>query len=259
VSQEIPDFDLEKYLNHGGIPRHYLAEKRVLKDEMEDYTALYLKEEILDEALTRKLDGFSRLLETMARHSGDELAIEAFASDCGIKAGTFRNYLDILKDTLVGFEVSPFLSTKKRKAITRSKFFLFDVGVANHLAGRGWLTPKSELFGKAFEHWVAMELRAFLAYRRIRAPLCYWRSTSQFEVDFIVGDELAIEVKGTSMVQDRMLKGLVALGEENLVRNRIVVSLDPKPRKMSGVFEGIEILPWQDFLTRLWGGEWTLG
>ena len=246
--KEITDFDLLRYLNHGGIPRHYLTPDDALQNELDDYTALYLKQEILDEALTRNLDGFARFLEVMAIHSGDELAIEGFAGDCGVKAPTFRNYIEILKDTLIGFEVTPFLLTKKRKAITRSKFYLFDVGVAGFLAGRGTLRPRSELFGKAFEHFIAMELRAFLSYLRVREPLSYWRSTSQFEVDFVVGTKLAIEVKATELVQDRMLKGLRALAEEKIVSRRIVVSLDSAPRKV----DGIEILPWQLFLDRLW-------
>jgi predicted AAA+ superfamily ATPase len=129
---------------------------------------------------------------------------------------------------------------------------LFDVGVAGFLSGRGMIGPKNPLFGKAFEHFIAMEIRAFLSYNRVRAPLTYWRSTSQFEVDFILGRELAIEVKGTELVHDRMLKGLRALAEEKLVKKHIVVSLDPSPRKT----DGVDIIPWREFLAMLWGREW---
>lgn len=251
TSREIPVFDLFRYLNHGGIPRHYSAPPEQIHNELDDYVSLYLKQEILDEALTRSLEGFSRFLDVMALHSGDELAIENFASDCAIKASTFRNYIDVLKDTLIGFEVPPFLSTRKRKAITRSRVYLFDVGVAGFLSGRGMLAPKHPLAGKAIEHFVAMEIRAFLAYRRIRKPLMYWRSTSQFEVDFIVGRDIAIEVKAAELVHERMLKGLRALSEEGLVKRHIVVSLDPRPR----VIDGVEVLPLEEFLRQLWSGE----
>ena len=252
TSQEITDFNLNRYLNHGGIPRHYLTNPSDLQREFDDYTSLYLKEEIFDEAVTRNLEGFSRFLEIMALHSGDELAIEHFASDCAIKASTFRNYIDILKDTLIGFEIPAFSATRKRKAITRSKIFLFDVGITNFLAGRSNLQPKNELYGRAFEHFIAMELRAYLAYRHIHAPLTYWRSTSQFEVDFILGTKVAIEVKATNMVHERMLKGLKALSEEKMIKNFIVISLDPRPRKL----DNIEILPWKEFLDQLWQGRW---
>lgn len=253
TTREIPDFNLERYLNHGGIPRHYLSPPEHIEDELDDYVSLYLKEEVADEALVRNIEGFSRLLEVMALHSGDELAYEAFASDTGIKVGAFKNHLEILKDTLIGFEVESFLKTKKRKAITRSKFFLFDVGVTRYLSKSGPLKPKNPLFGKAFEHFIAQEIRAYLNYKKIRIPLCYWRSTSQMEVDFIVGEKLALEVKATDTVTHRHLKGLLAFGEEKLPHHKVLVSMEARARKL----EGVEVLPWKVFLDRLWEGDFT--
>jgi predicted AAA+ superfamily ATPase len=251
VSAEIPDFDLLHYLNHGGIPRHYLARPNHIADELEDYVALYLKEEIKEEAVTRNLEAFARFLEVMALHSGDELAIESFASDCQVKASTFRNYLQVLEDTLIGFSVDAYQKTVKRKAITRSKFYLFDVAVTNYLANRMPVLPKSDAYGRAFEHWVALELRAYLKLRKPRLSLSYWRSVTQMEVDFVVGDDLAIEVKASQLVTERDLKGLRALREENLGHRLIVVSNDTGSRTI----DGIEILPWDAFSRALWGGK----
>ena len=112
--------------------------------------------------------------------------------DSGIAVRTIEAYFNILNDTLIGFSIPPFLSTSKRKAITRSKYFLFDIGVVNSLTRRGQVEFQSELFGRLFEHFIALELRAFLAYCNIDLPLQYWRSTSHFEVDFIIGNQLAI-------------------------------------------------------------------
>lgn len=89
--------------------------------------------------------------------------------------------------------------------------------------------------------------------QRIPALLCYWRSTTQYEVDLVVGTELAIEIKTTERVSDKHLKGLRALREEGLVRSFLVVSRDPVPRVMAG----IEILPWQIFLERLWARDFV--
>ena len=81
--------------------------------------------------------------------------------------------------------------------------------------------------------------------------LCYWRTTSQLEVDFIVGDRLAIEVKASSLVQDKHLKGLRALKEEKIktMKQFIVVSCDTTKRITE---DGIEIYPWRQFLEELW-------
>ncbi|MBP7866260.1 MAG: DUF4143 domain-containing protein [Acidobacteria bacterium] len=145
----------------------------------------------------------------------------------------------------------PFRRTSKRKAITRNKFWLFDVGVVNSLTRRGRIETGSELFGRAFEHFIALELRAWLSYTRQDMPLQYWRSTSKFEVDFVVGERFAVEVKGADQVGDRHLKGLRAFREEGLVPVLGVVSLDPEYRRTA---DGLHIWPWEIFLSRLWEG-----
>ena len=251
TSSEIGNIDLLRFFRRGGIPRHYLCEENQLSSEMDDYVHLYLKEEILQEAVTRNLEGFSRFLEIMALHSGDELSIESFSSDCAVKGNTFRNYIEVLKDTLIGFEVPAFSQTKKRKAITRSKFFLFDVGLSNHLSGRIVTPHKNEVYGRSMEHFIAMELRSYLKYNKRKEALCYWRSTSQFEVDFLVGDTLAIEVKSTSSVSEHHLRGLRAIGEEKIFKSLICVADVPLER----VVEDIKVMPWRIFLEKLWSGE----
>ncbi|MDX2020431.1 MAG: AAA family ATPase [Deltaproteobacteria bacterium] len=245
-SREIPNFDLITYLNRGGLPSILLSEHA--REELRSYTNLYLREEIKAEALVRKVDQFARFLDVVALGNGEELNFQGISSDTGIPASTVQNYLQILEDTLLGFALPPFGATKKRKAITRSKFFLFDVGVAGALASRGEVLPRSELFGRAFEHFILLELRAYLAYRRRDEPLQYWRSTSGFEVDIIVGNTLAIECKAADLVSERDLKGLKALGEEGLVKDFAIVSLDPQRRTVAGV----KVYPWAQFLDDLW-------
>jgi len=250
TSNEIPDFDLLKYLNRGGLPQVYLSPRP--EEELRAYTAMYLREEIQSEALTRNLQSFSAFLDVIALANGEEVNFQSLASDCGVSAGTLKNYIQILEDTLLGFSLKGFSGTKKRKAISRIKHYLFDVGVANSLAKRGEIRAKSELFGKAFEHWVIQEMRAYLSYARLPQEMTYWRSLSQFEVDLLVGEHLALEVKGTSLVQDKHLKGLRALKEEKIFKKYFVVSLDPHSRVTE---DGIEILPWKVYTQRLWAGD----
>jgi predicted AAA+ superfamily ATPase len=248
TSQEIPDFDLLTYLNTTGLPEFY--GQAGVSDYLKAYVGMYLQEEIKAEALIRNLAGFVRFLEVVALCNGQEINYANMSSDCGVPARTLEGYFGVLNDTLIGFSIPPFLSTTKRKAITRSKYFLFDIGVVNSLTERGQVALKSELFGRLFEHFIALELRAFLAYNFIDLPLQYWRSTSHFEVDFIIGNKLAIEVKGTDLVTDKDLKGLRVLKEEGLIQTYAVVSLDPHERLTA---DGIYIWPWEIFLKKLWG------
>ena len=122
-----------------------------------------------------------------------------------------------------------------------------------HLTRRGKVEPGSELFGNAFEHYLWMEISAHASYSEIFYPICYWRTASGIEVDFILGDhEIAIEVKSTKLAGPSHLKSLRRFKEEYKVKRSILVSLDSKSRRTE---DGIEILPWQTFLGQLWAGE----
>ena len=172
------------------------------------------------------------------------------AGDAQVPASTVREYYEILKDTFIAHEVPAFTETRKRKAISTWKYYLFDIGLARHLQGRRGLAPGSAEHGNAFESYIFQEIKAFCDYHRLGTP-AYWRSKSKIEVDFVFED-LAVEVKARKNVIGRDLKGLRALREEGLFTHYLLVSMEPMAREM----DGIRILPWTDFLDGLWGGEW---
>jgi uncharacterized protein len=246
TSHEIPNFDLVRYLNRGGLPGIWTSDEP--DEDLQSYVETYLREEVAAEALTRRLDQFARFLDIMGLTNGQELSYEGLSRDTGIQSKTIRNYVEVLSDTLLGFELKAFGNTAVRKAISRSKFYLFDVGVANTLAHQGAIQPKSAAFGVAFEHFLVLEVRAYLSYRRLTHAMSYWRSTSQMEVDLIVGHELALEFKASARITNHDLKGLKALREEGMVKRFMVVSQDAEPRTI----DGVAIVPWRTFLTQLW-------
>ncbi|OQB98122.1 MAG: hypothetical protein BWX81_00614 [Spirochaetes bacterium ADurb.Bin110] len=118
----------------------------------------------------------------------------------------------------------------------------------NALAGIQSIAPGTDEYGKAFEHFIYEELRAWLDYHRDDRPLTFWRTQDKKEVDFIVGDGIAIEVKAAELPQYRHLKGLIAIADEATFKHRILVCQAPEPR----LSEGIEILPVKAFLEALW-------
>ena len=123
-----------------------------------------------------------------------------------------------------------------------------DAQVARVLQNRRAIDPGSPEFGGAFEHWVFHELRCYADYMGKGAGLAFWRSLGGYEVDFILNDEIAIEVKASENIDARDMKGLRALMEERLLKNVIVVSREKMIRKVGG----ITILPWSHFMTALW-------
>lgn len=250
VSAEIPDFDLVRGINHGMLPRHYLAANP--KKRLEAYIGTYLKEEIQDEAVVRQLAAFNRFLDVAAQSNGEIINYKNIAQDCGVSAVTVKEYFAILQQTLIGYMLPAFTDSKKRRAITAPKFYYFDVGVANHLLHRSNLQQGSVDFGHAFEHLMIQELIAYLSYSESDEHLSYWRTASGYEVDAIIGDgRVAIEFKSSEEVQSKHTKGLKAFSEEYADARLIVVSMDVNPRMLNGV----EIVPATDFLQLLWEGK----
>jgi len=250
ISVEIPDFDLIRALNHGLLPRHYdSANPRKL---LSSYIGSYLQDEIVAEARIRNVHTFSLFLEVAALTNGEMINYTNIASDCGISAKTIKEYFQILEDTLIGRHLPSFQKRPKRRVITAPKFYMFDIGITNYLLNRTKIEKGTELFGKAFEHFIYQEIYAHSRYSDVNYPMYYWRTASQIEIDFVLGDhEVAIEVKATDQATVRHLKGLKAFAEEYDVKKLILVSNDPLPR----LVDDIEILPWKVFLERLWKDE----
>jgi predicted AAA+ superfamily ATPase len=239
-------FNLLRALNQGTIPSVYFSDAP--EEDLRTYVGTYLKEEITAEGLTRNIPAFARFLEVAAACNGRMINKTEVANDARVPRTTVAEYFEILKDTLLGYELPAWNRTRKRKAIETAKFYLFDVGVARALQRLPALTPRSTDFGDALEHYVSHELMTYIDTRRPGTELHYWRSTSQFEVDFILGGHTAIEVKATRSVSSRDLKGLNALSEEGLMKQLLLVCQEPVPRKIGDVL----VLPWRDFLQQLW-------
>lgn len=248
---EIPDFDLDRYLRFGGLPAIYASEYP--EEELNAYVKTYLYEEIQAEGLVRNLMPFSRFLTTAALQNGQVLNFAKIASDTGIPASTIREYYVLLEDTLLGFQVLPWTKTKKRKSIATSKFYLFDLGVTHTLTGTKTLDRNSDWYGRSLEHWIALELRCYLDYQRIQAELCFWQSKHQHEVDFIIGDSIAIEVKATRQVSPRDLKNLYVLQEEKICKQYILISHDKIETKKDNIW----CMHWKTFIELLWQGKFS--
>jgi len=248
VFPEIPDFSLDRALNAGLLPKHYShAHPAQL---IRSYVGDYLKEEIADEALTRNVPAFSRFLEVAALSNGEIINFNNIAAECAVSAPTVKSYFEILSDTLIGSFLPAFAKRAKRRLIGAPKFYFFDVGIVASLARRGRVEPGSELFGKALEHFILMELLSHARYSELFYPIAYWRTASQFEVDFVLGDAaVAIEVKAADAALDKHMKGLRAFKEEHPAARCLFVSRDPSPRRTR---DGIEIMPWRIFLENLW-------
>jgi predicted AAA+ superfamily ATPase len=247
---EVPPDRLLDRINRGGLPA--ILDSEEYREDLRDYVGTYLKEEIRAEGLARSIGNFSRFLEVAGLTNGELINFTSVASDVGLSPNTVREYYQVLEDTLVGHLLPPFQGTTKRKPVATSKFYLFDLGVANSLRRTGLIEKGSDAYGRALEHLVFLELRTYLDYTRSDQPLAFWRSHSHFEVDFVIHDRVAIEVKAKSRVNPRDYKGILALEEELRLERRVVVCEEARRRRDD---RGVEILPVAAFLKDLWAGK----
>lgn len=250
VWPEVTDFEIDKAVQNGMIPRHYMASNAT--DRLEGYVNIYLKEEIQEEALVQDIEVFERFMEIAAISDGEMINYENIASDCGIAAKTAKAYFQILKDTLVGFEIPAYRKVIKRKLVQAPRFYYFDVGLTNYLLGRNSLKRGTVEYGHAFEHLVMQEIIAYHGYTRSREAISYWHTYTGIEVDAVIGDaKVAIEIKSSEEIKTKHKAGLKAFKEEHPDARLILVSLDPITR----ISDDKELIFVIDFFRMLWNGE----
>ena len=249
---EVGNINLEEIMVSGMLPPHFLSEKPL--DLVRSYVADYLKEEIAQEAQIQRIPQFSEFLRIAALTSGELLNYNNVARETGVSSKIVRSYFDILESTMLGFRVASWKSSKTRRLIIAEKFYLFDVGIGNYLSRRQPREGTPE-FGKSFEHFILMELRAYKAYRNPELDITYWRTSTGYEVDFILGEkQVALEIKSGTKVHDIDLRSLKTLQEDGKVKHLLVISQEKYPRDMGN----IKIIPWKIFLEMLWAGEFDI-
>ncbi len=246
---EIPNFDLDRTLTFGTMPFSYLSEQPW--NEIEGYASDYVREEIAAEGLSRKIEQFSRFLEVAALSHTLELNYEEVGRDAQAPARTVRDYYAILEDTLFGETIFPFRKKIVRKPSAHGKFYFFDISVPHALLRVKQLQPGTTQYSASFEHLVFRELRTYRDYRSRDLGLSFYRDVSKREIDFLLNDEIGIEVKSGAVVHDRDLKHLFSVGNELKLKRQIVVCRERFARKVGS----IEILPVHEFLAALWADQ----
>ena len=241
-------FSLARAVERGTIPSIYFSDDPAA--DLDAYAGTYLQQEVVAEGATRNVPAFSRFLRVAGLCNGTIVNFTKVAGDAQVPRTTVYEYFEILKDTLVLFELPAWRHSVRRKPVMSSKYYFFDVGVASTLQGRLVRAATPE-FGPALETYIMHELRAYVDYRS-GEDLAYWRSKSGFEVDFILGDHTAIDVKAARHVSGRDLRSLRALADDRPLKRSLCVCLEERPR----LIEGVMVLPCREFLTALWADEY---
>ncbi len=208
-------FSLTESLQTGLVP--LIKNSLDPQETLSSYAAIYLKEEVQMEGLVRNIGAFSRFLEAISFSHGNTLNVSEVARECQVKRKTVDNYLAVLEDLLLSFQIPVFSRRAKRHLVSHPKFYYFDSGVFRSLRPTGPIDSPDEINGAGLEGLVAQHLRSWIAYSTNACNLSYWRTKSGVEVDFVLyGKDTfwAIEVKNSAKINSKMLKGLTTFQED---------------------------------------------
>jgi uncharacterized protein len=242
-------FDIHKVIERGMVPSIYFSDDP--EEDLKSYTGLYLQQEIVAEGAVRNIPAFSRFLGVAAFCNGTIINFTNVSNDAQVARTTVYEYFEILKDTLILYELPAWKKSRKRKPLASSKYYFFDIGIAAALQHREFRFGTPE-YGEAFETYLMHELKSHSDYIS-GEPVSFWRTDSGYEVDFIIGDHTAVEVKAKQNLSPRDIKSLNALAEEKKLKRYLCVSFEPRKRKVGD----ITILPYKEFLETLWGGGYS--
>jgi predicted AAA+ superfamily ATPase len=250
-------FDLSHILKYGAIPLTFQASNP--EAILQAYINLYLHEEIQMEGWVRNLDNFSRFLEAISFSHGSLLNMTNISRECEVKRKTVENYIEILEDLLLAFQLNVFTKRAQRELIGHPKFYLFDAGVFTALRPKGLLDQPEEREGIALEGLVAQHLRAWSEYSIQKYDLYFWRTRSGLEVDFIVYGEntfWAIEVKNAKKIYSKDLKSLKTFLQDYPMSKALLLYRGLERIQLDGIL----CVPCEEFLLQLkpdcdlWGG-----
>ncbi len=236
-------FDFYECLKYGLLPSIHDPNKRLNPESyLHSYVQTYLKEEVMQEGLTRNLGAFARFLEAASFSQGQLLNITEVARECQIKRKLAESYFQVLEDLLLAVRLPVFEKKARRRLTHHPKFFLFDTGVFRALRPTGPLDRPAEIDGAALETLFLQHLRSELDWRDPRAEIFYWRTATGLEVDFVVYSETifaAIEINRKRTITRNDLRGIKAFAYD-YPQSRKLMFYGGDHKKL---IDGVEILP----------------
>lgn len=242
-----PDYSFEDSLIYGSLPGLVFLPIKDRIDFLKSYSEIYLEEEIRAEALSRKIGAFSRFLELAATESGTNPNLTKLSNESGVSLPAIGEFYQVLVDTLIVQRVGPYLKNARKRILTSSRYYFFDLGVRNvlsHLSLDHRLIKAQK--GLLFEHAVILEIIKRIRILNKNYQVYYWRTSGGAEVDCIIdlGNKLIpIEIKASSYMPLSELKGLKIFLEDykNLADIGYVVTLGKEPERLA---KNIIAIPW---------------
>lgn len=241
-------FHLDQALQWGLLPQIFdMQTDEERYDFLKSYSHTYLREEIWNEHIVRKLQPFQRFLEVAAQTNGKLINYSKIARDVGVDTKTVQEYYIILEDTLVGFMLDPFHNSFRKRLVESPKFYFFDTGIVRALSRRLTvpIQPRTIPFGDAFEHFIILEIQKLIHYFPTEYRISFLMTKAGSESDLIVERPgkplLCIEIKSTEQIDRDDILSYIHLTHDIPNSEAVCLSRDPFMKK----FDHVTAYPWQ--------------
>jgi predicted AAA+ superfamily ATPase len=242
-----PHYSFENTLIYGSLPGIVTLSEKDRPDFLKAYAEIYLEEEIRAEAISRKIGAFSRFLELAAVESGTNPNLRKLSNESGVSQPAVKEFYNILEDTLIIERVEPYLKSARKRILSSSRYYFFDLGVRNVLA-RFPLTGDMVNMqkGSLFEHAVMLEIIRRVKTLNRSYKICYWRTSAGAEVDCVIdlGDRvIPIEIKSSAFVAQSEIKGLRSFLSDyrKIAKHGYVVTMGQRKEALA---DNITAIPW---------------
>lgn len=264
VFQEWKDsgISFSEVLEWGSLPL-VITDPQNRAETLMSYVETYLRQELIEEGLIRKLEPFARFLRVTGLYHAQILNVENIARESHLARSVVSNYFEVLEETLIGFMLQPLHAKVKRKEVTHPKFYLFDTGVARACAGLVGEELDSVWLGFALESYLLHEVRAYNSYSKKRRDLFYYKYSDGYEIDLVVetrkktlsqSQELVLmEIKANRRWDPKWNLAMIDFKKNS--RSKIKACYGIYQGTDTQIFDGITVLPVFEFLERLKNGE----
>ena len=255
-------FDTEFSLQWGFLP-YVQLDRENAPDILNSYVNTYIKEEIREEGIVRSLPPFLRFLSIAGQLNGQLVNCQNISREAGVPRSSVDVYFSILEDTLLGHFLRAYRPNVKVREQTHPKFYWFDPGVARAAAGL-LFEPVDRLWkGTTLENIIYHELRVYNHTQNKNRPITFYRTGSGVEVDFVIETRkrqpssnahiVCLEVKMAEKWDRRWERPMRSLSKSGQIHVDKMIGIYTGKRTYH--FDGIDVLPVEEFLKRLHRGD----
>ena len=204
----------DEYVEFGGFPEVVLSpDIKQKKDLLNDIISSYISIDVQSLSDFKKKEDFYSIIKMLAGRTGTRIDYSKLSKMAGISSVTLRNYMNFFEDTYLIHRVPVFTKNIDIEIVKAKKLYFIDNGLVNVLSDIS--------SGSKFENAVFNQIRH-------KGDVKYYAMKDGREIDFILDDKMALEVKETPTDFD--LNNLRKLAENLNIAKYFLIGKNNSPK-----------------------------